>query len=160
MLSDKVCRSNTPIHEQLCGCAHLCMHARTRENQTVVFYINKPFHHNLPSALCHTPTHAMGLCGQFTARPQECSCTPTTPRVDTHIHRRCGLPLLYCPQLERFRKLTCTRSLGRKPWRMDLMWGGKPQCWVNCDNDRRNTSWLLVLRGDTDLKQCYLRHSV
>lgn len=28
---------------------------------------------------------------------------------------------------------------------MDLMGRGKPQCWVNCDNDRQNTSWLLVL---------------
>lgn len=39
------------------SCADVLIYARTRPNQTVVFYINKPFHHNFPPSVCHTPTH-------------------------------------------------------------------------------------------------------
>lgn len=135
MLSDKVCRSNTSIHEQLCGCAHLCallcksnccvLHQQTFPPQFPFFVVS------------HSHTHTMVLCGQFTAHPQECSCTLTTPHVDTNTDAVVS-PLSYCPQLERFKKhLTYT------------IWKGNHKEWIWCEEENHSAGWMVIMTDRT-----------
>lgn len=108
------------------------------------------------SSTYHTTTHTHSLLAFRNPRaPRACVYIHTQTHI--HAHSLCGLPLLHCPQLERFYNKKNTNNLHNiplegKPLKMDLMWRGKPQRWVNCDNHRRNTSWLLVLREDIDLR--------
>lgn len=99
------------------SCADVFIYAHTCGYQTVVFYITNLFTTiSLPRCvtLPHTPwcyvVNSL-LTLRNVAAPR---LHHTRAQTHTHAHTRCGLPLLYCLQLERFKKRNLHKIPGKE----------------------------------------------